>query len=68
MDKQIKQTPIITASEYDNCYFLVHKAYAHFFGDINKKENISVFTKEKFCKVLESIKKISFMEEMILLD
>ena len=35
MDKQIEQCPVISASEYDNCYFLVHRTYAYFFGDIN---------------------------------
>lgn len=58
MNKQIQQTPIITSSEYDKCYFLVHRAYAHFFGDINKKENKPAFSKENFCKVLDCIQKI----------
>ena len=28
MDKQIQECPVITAKEYDKCYFLVHRAYA----------------------------------------
>ena len=39
MEKQFEQCPVISASEYDNCYFLIHKAYAYFFGDINSKYN-----------------------------
>ena len=41
MNKQLKQCPVITSQEYDKCYFLVHKVYSHFFGDIesNDKEN-----------------------------
>ena len=31
MDKQIQECPVITAKEYDKCYFLVHRAYAYFF-------------------------------------
>ena len=37
MDKQIQQCPVITAEEYDKCYFLVHRAYAHFFGNFESK-------------------------------
>ena len=43
MDKQIQQCPLITASEYDNCYFLIHRTYAHFFDDINNKDNPAHF-------------------------
>ena len=32
MDQQIEMCPVITKEEYDSCYFLVHKAYAYFFG------------------------------------
>ena len=35
MDKQLEQCPVISAYEYDNCYFLVHRAYAHFFWEID---------------------------------
>ena len=37
MDKQIQECPIITKEEYDKCYFLVHRAYAYFFGNFNSK-------------------------------
>ena len=29
--------PIITKEEYDSCYFLIHKAYAYFFGYFDSK-------------------------------
>ena len=35
MDRQIQECPVITAEEYDNCYFLVHKAYSYFFGNFD---------------------------------
>ena len=47
MDKQLEQTPVISAYEYDNCYFLIHKAYANFFGDMNDKKEV-IFTKKNF--------------------
>ena len=28
-------SPVITAEEYDRWYFLVHRAYAHFFDNID---------------------------------
>ena len=31
MDRQIIQCPVISAKEYDDCYFLIHKAYSFFF-------------------------------------
>ena len=34
MNKQFEQCPVISAYEYDKCYFLIHRAYAHFFGNI----------------------------------
>ena len=37
MDKQLQQCPFISSYEYDKCYFLVHKIYSHFFGNINNK-------------------------------
>ena len=34
MNRQIDLCPVITAQEYDDCYFLVHKAYSFFFKEI----------------------------------
>jgi len=31
MNRQLEQCPVISAYEYDNCYFLIHRAYAHFY-------------------------------------
>jgi hypothetical protein len=54
MDKQLEQCPVISAYEYDKCFFLVHRAYAHFFGDINNKEKVK-FTKTNFDKIKKYI-------------
>jgi len=59
MDKQIQQCPVITASEYDKCYFLVHKAYSHFFGDINNIKDKPEFGPQNFCKILGSLNLIN---------
>ena len=37
MDRQVQECPVITAEEYDKCYFLVHRAYAYFFGNFKSK-------------------------------
>ena len=62
MDKQFEQCPVISASEYDNCYFLIHRAYAHFFGNMISEENIT-FTKAQFNKIEKSIKDSPIIEE-----
>ena len=54
MDKQLQQCPVITAKEY-----LVHKAYAHFFGDINNINEKPKFGPYNFCKILFSITQIN---------
>ena len=36
MDRQLAQCPVISAKEYDDCYFLIHKAYSFFFKQIKK--------------------------------
>ena len=59
MDKQIDLCPVITASEYDNCYFLIHRAYSHFFGDINNKNEYPIFNENSFNKIKESLNKIN---------
>jgi hypothetical protein len=48
MDRQLDQCPVISAYEYDKCYFLVHRAYAHFFGDINNKNSKAKFTSSNY--------------------
>ena len=56
MNKQLEQCPVISAYEYDKCYFLVHRAYAHFFKDINNKNEVAQFTKSEFNKIEKYIK------------
>ena len=58
MNKQLEQCPVISAYEYDNCYFLIHRAYASFFT--NDKKN---FTKYNFDKIKEYIIKCELLEE-----
>ena len=54
--KQLKYCPVISAYEYDNYYFLVHRAYAHFFENMNDK-NI-IFRKPYFNIIQENIDKL----------
>ena len=58
MNKQLEQCPVISAYEYDNCYFLVHKAYAHFF---RTGLNNVIFTRYYF----EKIQKYIYESEII---
>ena len=55
MDNQLEQCPVISAYEYDKCYFLIHKAYAEFFGNINDRSENDTFTKENYKKIEELI-------------
>ena len=54
MNKQLEQCPVISAYEYDKCYFLIHRAYAHFFGNMNDNSN-KFFTKSNLNKIKEYI-------------
>ena len=63
MDKQFEQCPVISAFEYDNCYFLIHRAYAHFFGDMNSKDNV-IFKKTQYNKVEHSINNSSIIKDL----
>ena len=63
MDKQIPQCPVITAEEYDKCYFLIHRAYAHFFGDFGSQKNS--FFNENYTiieKLLDKLKSIGYFK------
>ena len=64
MDKQIQDCPVITAEEYDKCYFLVHRAFAYFFGSFESKYNS--FKKENYDiieKLLSKLKNIGYFEK-----
>ena len=58
MDKQFLECPVITAEEYDKCYFLVHRAYAYFFGDFNL--NIHLFGEYNYNIILDLIDRLSY--------
>ena len=60
MDKQIQQCPLISSFEYDKLFFLVHKIYSHFFGDINNKYEPSLFKTENFDKILNYLDQLKF--------
>ena len=49
MNKQLEQIPVISALEYDNCYFLIHRTYAHYFGKMDDKIN-AIFKGTEFNK------------------
>ena len=60
MNKQFLQTPVITSSEYDNCYFLIHRAYAHFFGNMEDKNESPKFKEFNLNKIKEFLNKLNF--------
>ena len=60
MDKQIQQCPVITSYEYDRCYFLFHKIYSHFFGDINNKFEKSMFKTDNLNKIIDYLNNLNF--------
>ena len=63
MENQLKICPIISAKEYDKCYFLIHRAYSHFFGDINNINELPTYNKENFYKIRKCINKIDFSSD-----
>ncbi len=63
MDKQLQQCPLITASQYDRCYFLVHKVYSHFFGNMDNKVEKPKFKTENLNKVIDYLNNLNFTEE-----
>ena len=62
MNKQLEQCPVISAYEYDKCYFLVHRAYAHFFGNMDDNSN-KYFTKSNLNKIKEYINNSKTIKE-----
>jgi len=63
MNKQLEQCPVISAYEYDKCFFLIHRAYAHFFGNMKDKRSIPVFEDFHLQKVKEFIEKSKLIEK-----
>ena len=71
MNKHLIQCPVISAIEYDNCYFLIHTAYSFFFKKIEITENnfsfldlINLFKKKKSVVSAEPIFKKSYFYNM----
>ena len=67
MDRQLSTCPIITAYEYDELYFTVHRAYAHFFTNDSLRndpryESPPNFGKNNFNKIK------SFLEDIDIED
>ena len=52
MENQIQECPVITAEEYDKCYFLIHRAFAYFFGDFKSKNHS--FNEDNY-KIIEKL-------------
>ena len=63
MDKQLEQCPVISAYEYDKCYFLIHRAYAHFFGKMEDRTSIPTFDDYNFKKIENFIKNSDFINK-----
>ena len=68
MDRQLNTCPIITTYEYDELYFLVHRAYAHFFTNDSlrqdpRHEKQPKFEEKNFEKIKEFLKNIDITEE-----
>ena len=57
MDKQIQDCPVITAEEYDKCYFLVHRAFSYFFGSFESKYHS--FREENYIIIKELLNTLS---------
>ena len=53
VEKQFQQCPVITSIEYDRCYFIVHKVYSHFFGNINDKDEKPLFEYESLKNIMD---------------
>lgn len=52
MESQFQQCPVISGIEYDKCYFVIHKAYSHFFEDINKTNQVPEFNEKNLEKIM----------------
>ena len=58
MKNQFLQCPVITAEEYDRCYFLVHRAYSHFFDNIDDIYEKPKFIYQNYNKIIDCIHKL----------
>ena len=63
MNKQLEQCPVISAYEYDKCYFLIHRAYAHFFGKVEDRRSLPTFDDSNFQKIKNYIKNSEIIKE-----
>ena len=64
MNKQLEQCPVISAYEYDKLYFLVHSAYAYFFGDMNDKEKY-IFPENYYKKIKKFINESEIIKNKV---
>ena len=63
MEHQIQQCPVITAIEYDKLYFIIHKAYSHFFGDINNIKEGPEFNENNLEKIMYYLQQNDTLKE-----
>ena len=59
MDRQVQFCPVITSKEQDNCYFMIHRTFAYFFGNINDKYENPKFNSSNLAKIRESLNKVT---------
>ena len=63
MNKQLQQCPLISSIEYDRCFYLVHKAYSHFFGEMFNENELPMFNNENLNKILDYLNQFDFEKE-----
>ena len=63
MNKQLIQCPVISAKEYDECYFLIHRAYSFFFDNI-ESNFFSIFNPFNWVKKRKSVFSNEYFEKM----
>jgi hypothetical protein len=60
--------PVISAYEYDNFYFLIHRAYAHFFQNLKDRKAIPFFSEHYFNIIKEFINESDFLDNEVKMD
>ena len=60
--RQILPCPVITAKEYDKRYFVLHKAYSHFFGDMDYEGDYPEFNENNIGKIVDYLNSLSYLK------
>ncbi len=64
MNKQLIQCPVISAKEYDELYFLIHRTYAYFFFDKIESNFLSFFNPFNLFKKRRSVFNSDYFDKM----